>query len=195
MLSLDHVSLPLMGIGNPVAGTSATAASSNSLPLMGIGNRRAAKTPRHRSGSHYPSWGLETRTALASRAYRRPHYPSWGLETVVSSIPAIYPGMSHYPSWGLETRVVVGNDTPPVYDSLPLMGIGNVRMAPITDSNKASHYPSWGLETSPTTPTGRVDRNLITPHGDWKRDLTLLTADQRALITPHGDWKPSWRQT
>ena len=74
---------------------------------------------------------------------------------------------THYPSWGLETI----DPVPEIWrrvDSLPLMGIGNPRVArqgaPVLDlitphgdwkpacgasgrSCARSHYPSWGLET------------------------------------------------
>ena len=85
------------------------------------------------------------------------------------------------------------NDT----DSLPLMGIGNSPLPCRGDSRRrGAHYPSWGLGTPlHVLVEGRLQA-LITPHGDWERDLRKIAAetDCDALITPHGDWERRHRR-
>ena len=114
------------------------------------------------------------------------------------------PSCTHYPSWGLETplhQLLHVNDT----HSLPLMGIGNPRVAvgAISDttlitphgdwkrshgssrcSPPPSHYPSWGLETRIRTHTHVHTHHLITPHGDWKHLRVLLLQISRADSLP-----------
>ena len=57
---------------------------------------------------------------------------------------------AHYPSWGSETRPRPNDALLPSVDSLPLMGIGNMRSMSLY-AVAATHYPSWGSETPPRT--------------------------------------------
>ena len=115
--------LPLMGIGNLFPELVATRERLLITP-HGDWKRWPVTQPASRSSSHYPSWGLETHRRLPHRRQCVPHYPSWGLETSA----ALFVSATSF-------------------DSLPLMGIGNI------------------------VPADRVVliHPLITPHGDWKR--------------------------
>ena len=177
--------------------------------------RRDSGRPPSISTPHYPSWGLETRGwwRLAIRPCG-PHYPSWGLETQCSAAAGSCRWWAHYPSWGLETSINSSLHAL-IKHSLPLMGIGNSRGAPIRRTVGTTSLPLMGIGNRRAdpgdgggrglliTPHGdwklgqvaeqgrRVGTGLITPHGDWKHAIRGLSSFPHSyLITPHGDWKP-----
>ena len=179
----NATSLPLMGIGNsschasspghcrsahyPSWGseTCAAGAVAGDVPpgdaalITPHGDRKRCRSDSgpHGPGSHYPSWGSETRSIWRRSAKRsRSHYPSWGSETRCARCAVRSGRCSHYPSWGSETSPGTVIHPAPA-DSLPLMGIGNIRSLPRVRSPRSTHYPSWGSETpacsSPSKPS------------------------------------------
>ena len=137
-------SLPLMGIGNSQTGDVISVNPLYSLPLMGIGNSQAFK-------GRTAGLTLITPHGDWKRLWPPAHYAL---------------AFTHYPSWGLETRHRPAPDRRQT--SLPLMGIGNRIAALGSRDQSVSHYPSWGLETSHSAGYPISQRELITPHGDWK---------------------------
>ena len=203
----------------------------SSLPLMGIGNTVAGSSPCPSRPAHYPSWGSGTRAERAvgvelhhlitPHGDREPsgsgatstsqatHYPSWGSGTRYPAgavlrehtlitphgdreprCPPRSPGRrgAHYPSWGSGTwghRVIIN-------DHMPLITPhGDRERAPFSERSWvciSSHYPSWG------SGTGRVRRVV----GNLIRSLPLMgigntraapacASSSPPLITPHGD--------
>ena len=119
------VSLPLMGIGNPIQ----PGFLQHLIKLItphGDWKRPVTILINHFTNrTHYPSWGLETYLMLGHIALPlcliTPH-GDW--KPSASRRVACRSG-THYPSWGLETGIanVLRRSSS---SSLPLMGIGNV---------------------------------------------------------------------
>ena len=119
-----------------------------SLPLMGIGNPLAAvRPPRAPCQSHYPSWGSETRDRersvqaqaqlITPHGDRKLHVRARGSVPPFSSLPLMGIGNQH------ERLGCTGKRR----RSLPLMGIGNRPSLRASSGAACSHYPSWGSET------------------------------------------------
>ena len=143
----------------PFVGAANAGGSSASLPLMGIGNKRGKHGKDRYWSSHYPSWlDRKTPPKCCSLSSSGPSLPLMGIGNGNEGralVAKVFAG-AHYPSWGSETVVgwpgLAPSQAYPSF-SLPLMGIGNV--------SETRRYL-----------TGCV-RNLITPHGDRKRQSRM----------------------
>ena len=145
-------SLPLMGIGNPPAGSTPCAQrwllitphgdwkldphdsqprpDRSSLPLMGIGNCASAASKSPASFSSLPLMGIGNYHRVRRIVLREEaHYPSWGLETNTTwqiRTPSVSFSL---PLMGIGNPITGAVETHGLSDSLPLMGIGNPRSA------------------------------------------------------------------
>ena len=74
--------------------------------------------------------------------------------------------------------------------SLPLMGIGNLTEAYESDTLTVDSLPLMGIGNGRPPGSLSLPRlQLITPHGDRKREDAAVAANEENLITPHGDRK------
>ena len=232
-ISAVWTSLPLMGIGNAAPCLSPAPCRCLITP-HGDWKLSGSLVRFRRRGPHYPSWGLETRKGPAEGWSDQASLPLMGIGNMAFrnaelygtdfSLPLMGIGnQAHHPRYasadqlitphgdwkpehpslrasiaacslplmGIGNMRMTGTHWPPLNDSLPLMGIGNTRRAHPSGTRTAAHYPSWGLETADGDAHAAGPAQLITPHGDWKRAVVMAgDVRQVALITPHGDWKP-----
>ena len=147
-LRRTRVSLPLMGIENPLAlGCGPVEpASRGSLPLMGIENMMIERPPQgRRSESHYPSWGSKTRCTAWQTGSGASHYPSWGSKTLSES-RAKESILHSLPLMGIENTVPRSSTCSAIYHSLPLMGIENLSMARRAAFSASFSLPLIGIE-------------------------------------------------
>ena len=154
-------------------------------------------------------WKLDT--SMAPYNTLMSHYPSWGLETSCGLTPSLWAERLITPHGDWKPLEISRTEEQSLY-SLPLMGIGNTRGEDGTIQVEHFSLPLMGIGNSTLRDRGLAVSggslplmgignpvqlvvvvklvNLITPHGDWKRDRGCEhTAAVGALITPHGDWK------
>ena len=181
-------------------------------PCRATANCRSAWT-------HYPSWGSKTlavqrcacspttnslplmgienflRPVTTSAIVSTASLPLMGIENFSNSARIGSGGWTHYPSWGSKTARRMAAPAS-ISSSLPLMGIENCGRPCPARTATTPHYPSWGSKTLDMYDLGRKHAELITPHGDRKRDFCPSERIMVSLITPHGDRKRgrNWRR-
>ena len=140
-----------MGIGNAASGSRGTAGMAGSLPLMGIGNLEFSV--------HVIDHIRHLITPHGDRKRQRQQADS------LQSMGLITPHGDRKPLISA-TQFHIRIQT-----SLPLMGIGNEKQGFAKDRSYPTHYPSWGSETRRWEIQFLDSADLITPHGDRKRDI------------------------
>ena len=206
-------SLPLMGIGNWSSTMSPSPCFWSSLPLMGIGNDgipgvldserilitpHGDREPRARRARESPD------AVLITPHGDRERFPQHC--QVAAYLSLITPH-------GDRELGIGGGGGAGSFDSLPLMGIGNISPRErMSTHSPASHYPSWGSGTSSFPFQHKQAASLITPHGDREPSIRSVSISPvntslplmgignvvaigpvgavDVLITPHGDREP-----